>query len=56
MIDSLVIHGTADQVKERLRGLPDFGASELLAMTIVPPGDSDAVARTRTALGELAAE
>jgi len=56
MIDALVIHGAAPAVKERLRGLPEFGASELLAMPIVPPGDTTAMARTLTALGELARE
>lgn len=56
MIDALVVHGSAEQVKERLRSVPAFGASELLAMVIVPPGDSDAMARTMGVLGELAAE
>ncbi|HMO96061.1 MAG TPA: LLM class flavin-dependent oxidoreductase [Tepidiformaceae bacterium] len=56
MIDALVVHGSADQVKERLRALPEFGANELLAMPIVPPGDGDALPRTLKALGELAAE
>lgn len=56
MIDALVVHGTAAQVKERLRALPEFGANELLAMAIVPPGDSEAMGRTMAVLGELAAE
>lgn len=56
MIDALVVHGTAAEVKERLRALPEFGANELLAMAIVPPGDSEAMSRTTTVLGELAAE
>lgn len=56
MIDALVVHGTAAQVKERLRQLPSFGAGELLAMPILPAGDEQALARTLTALGELAAE
>ncbi len=56
MIDALVIHGTAAEVKERLRQLPSFGASELLAMPILPPGDAEALGRTRRTLGELAAE
>jgi F420-dependent oxidoreductase-like protein len=56
MIDALVVHGTAAQVKERLRQLPAFGAGELLAMPILPPGDDQALSRTLTALGELAAE
>jgi F420-dependent oxidoreductase-like protein len=56
MIDALVVHGTAAQVKERLRTLPSFGAAELLAMPILPPGDDQALGRTLSALGELAAE
>ncbi len=56
MIDALVVHGTAAQVKTRLRALPEFGANELLAMAILPPGDGDAMARTMAVLGELAAE
>lgn len=56
MIDSLVVHGTAEQVKERLRALPEFGANELLGMVILPPGDGDAMQRTMAVLGELAAE
>jgi F420-dependent oxidoreductase-like protein len=56
MIDSLVVHGSADQVKARLRGLPAFGASELLAMPILPPDDAGALTRTLKTLGELAAE
>ena len=56
MIDALVVHGSAGQVKERLRRLPSFGAAELLAMPIMPPGDDQALGRTLEALGELAAE
>ena len=56
MIDALVVHGSAEQVKERLRRLPEFGASELLAMPIVGAGDDEAMARTLRVLGELAAE
>ncbi len=56
MIDALVVHGSAEAVKERLRALPEFGASELLAMPIVPPGDGESLQRTLKALGELAAE
>ncbi len=55
MIDALVVHGSAEQVKDRLRAVPQFGASELLAMAILPPGDTDAMARTMAVLGELAA-
>jgi F420-dependent oxidoreductase-like protein len=56
MIDALVVHGSPAQVKERLRSLPEFGAAELLAMPIIPPGDTTAMERALTALGELAAE
>lgn len=56
MIDALVVHGNAEQVKARLRELPSFGAAELLAMPIVPPGDGDALSRTRAVLGDLARE
>ncbi|HNO66683.1 MAG TPA: hypothetical protein PKK39_10080, partial [Tepidiformaceae bacterium] len=56
MIDALVIHGTPEQVKSRLRELPQFGAQELLAMAVLPPGDGEAMARTMAVLGELAAE
>ncbi|MGE5595267.1 MAG: LLM class flavin-dependent oxidoreductase [Hyphomicrobiales bacterium] len=56
MIDALVVHGDAEPVKERLRAVRDFGASELLAMPIIPPGDREALPRTLQVLGELAAE
>ena len=56
MIDALVVHGSPSQVKDRLRSLPDFGAGELLAMPILPPGDTTAMERTLATLGELAGE
>ena len=56
MIDALVVHGSADGVKARLRELPSFGAAELLAMPILPAGDGEALARTLRVLGELAGE
>jgi F420-dependent oxidoreductase-like protein len=56
MVDALVVHGTAEAVKERLRGVTAFGVAELLAMPIIPPGDVEALPRTLKALGELAAE
>jgi F420-dependent oxidoreductase-like protein len=56
MIDALVIHGNADQVKERLRALPSYSVDELLATVIEPAGDTKAFERTVKALGELAAE
>jgi F420-dependent oxidoreductase-like protein len=56
MIDALVVHGGPDAVKARLREVRSFGAGELLAMPILPAGDSDARDRTYRALGDLAAE
>jgi len=56
MIDALVVHGSAAQVKDRLRQVPSFGAAEVLATPIAIPGDDQALSRTLTALGELAAE
>jgi F420-dependent oxidoreductase-like protein len=56
MIDALVVHGSAEAVKARLREAPAFGAGEILAMPILPPGDREALPRTLAALGELAAE
>jgi F420-dependent oxidoreductase-like protein len=56
MVDALVIHGSAAQVKDRLRALPSFGAGELLAMPIVPQDDRGTLARTLKVLGELAGE
>jgi alkanesulfonate monooxygenase SsuD/methylene tetrahydromethanopterin reductase-like flavin-dependent oxidoreductase (luciferase family) len=56
MVDALVIHGSASRVKDRLRSLPEFGASELLAMPILPPGETGAMERTLETLGELAGE
>ncbi len=56
MIEGLVAQGSASQVKERLRRLASFGAGELLATPIKIPGDDQALSRTLTMLGELAAE
>ena len=56
MIDDMVVHGSAEQVKERLRKLPSFGVNELLATVIEPKDDGKAYERTVRALGELAAE
>jgi alkanesulfonate monooxygenase SsuD/methylene tetrahydromethanopterin reductase-like flavin-dependent oxidoreductase (luciferase family) len=56
MIDGMVVHGSAEQVKERLRTLPSFGANELLASVIEPKNDNKAYERTLQALGELARE
>ncbi len=56
MIDALVIHGSAEAVKERLRQVAAFGAGELLAMPILVASDDQALPRTLAVLGELAAE
>ena len=56
MIDDIVVHGSAEQVKERLRKLPSFGLNELLATVIEPKNDAKAYERTVRALGELAEE
>jgi alkanesulfonate monooxygenase SsuD/methylene tetrahydromethanopterin reductase-like flavin-dependent oxidoreductase (luciferase family) len=57
MTDAIVVHGSASEVKDRLRALPSFGAGELLAMPVLPPGDErGALERTLAVLGDLAAE
>jgi alkanesulfonate monooxygenase SsuD/methylene tetrahydromethanopterin reductase-like flavin-dependent oxidoreductase (luciferase family) len=57
MTDAIVVHGSASEVKDRLRELPAYGAGELLAMPILPPGDErGSLERTLAVLGELAAE
>jgi F420-dependent oxidoreductase-like protein len=57
MTDAIVVHGSASEVKDRLRQLSAFGAGELLAMPVLPPGDErGALERTLAALGDLAAE
>lgn len=57
MTDAIVVHGSSSEVKDRLRALPSFGACELLAMPVLPPGDErGALERTLAVLGELAAE
>jgi F420-dependent oxidoreductase-like protein len=55
-IDELVVHGNAETVKQRLRTLPAYGMSELLATVILPKADPDAFTRTIRVLGELATE
>jgi F420-dependent oxidoreductase-like protein len=55
-IDELVVHGSAEQVKQRLRTLPSYGVNELLATVMLPNNDPDAFARTIRMLGELATE
>jgi F420-dependent oxidoreductase-like protein len=56
MIDGMVVHGTAEQIKATLRTLPSYGVKELLAAVIEPKHDSGAYERTVRALGELARE
>ncbi len=56
LLDALVVSGTAEQVKERLRTVPSYGAHELLAMPIHVRGDEQALNRTISVLGELARE
>lgn len=56
MIDDIVVHGSAEQVKARLRQLPSFGVNELLATVVEPSNDSKTYERTVRVLGELAAE
>jgi hypothetical protein len=56
MIDALVVHRSAEAVKQRLREVSTYGASELLAMPIQPPSDPEAWNRTVAVLGELARE
>lgn len=47
MVDALIISGNEDEVEARIRGMPDFGASELLA-DICPVGADSARASDRT--------
>jgi F420-dependent oxidoreductase-like protein len=56
MIDDMVVYGSADVVKQRLRQLPSFGVNELLATVIEPKNDPSTYERTVRTLGELAAE
>ncbi|MCZ6708352.1 MAG: LLM class flavin-dependent oxidoreductase, partial [Chloroflexi bacterium] len=54
MIDALVISGSANEVADRVRALPEFGVDEMLA-ALVELGDADpeAADRTLALLGEL---
>lgn len=56
MIDALVVHGDPESVKARLQTVPEYGASELLAMPILPANDAEALGRTLQTLGQLARE
>lgn len=54
MCDALVVSGTEQQVAERIRALPDYGAAEIIAMPLLPADDREARGRTIRLLGELA--
>ena len=54
MCDALVVSGSEQQVADRIRALPSFGAREIIAMPLLLPGAQDARTRTIGLLGELA--
>src|SRR5690606_32152877 len=54
MFNALVVHGDEQQVADRIRALPSFGASEIIAMPLLLKDDRDARDRTVKLLGELA--
>lgn len=54
MCDALVVSGSEQQVAERIRALPSFGASEIIAMPLLLQNDREARGRTIGLLGELA--
>lgn len=54
IFDGLVIHGDEETVAERIRGLRDFGAAEIIATPLPLKDDPDAALRTVRLLGELA--
>jgi F420-dependent oxidoreductase-like protein len=54
MCDALVVSGSEQQVADRIRALPGFGAGEIIAMPLLLQDDRDARARTIRLLGELA--
>lgn len=56
MFDGLVIHGDEETVAERIRGLRDFGAAEIIATPLPLQSDGGAAARTVELLGQLARE
>lgn len=56
MCDALVISGNEEQVADRIRALPSYGAREIIAMPLLLENDRDARARTIGLLGELARE
>lgn len=54
MCDALVVSGDEQQVADRIRGLPSFGAGEIIAMPLLLQSDRAARERTIGLLGELA--
>lgn len=54
MADALIISGSATEVGDRVRALPEFGVDEMLAAIVQLPDDPAAHARTLGLLGELA--
>ena len=55
MADGLIISGSENEVGDRVRGMPEFGADELLAAIVqLPEGADAAYDRTLKLLGELA--
>ena len=54
MFNALVVHGSEQQVADRLRQLPGFGAAEIIAMPLVLQSEPKARERTIDLLGELA--
>jgi len=54
MFNALVIHGNEQQVADRIRQLPSFGAREMIAMPLLLQNDREARDRTIGLLGELA--
>jgi F420-dependent oxidoreductase-like protein len=54
MCDALVVSGSEQQVADRIRALPSFGAGEIIAMPFLMQHDRDARVRTIRLLGELA--
>jgi F420-dependent oxidoreductase-like protein len=54
MFEALVVHGSEQQVADRIRQLPSFGAGEIIAMPLLLTNDREARDRTIRLLGDLA--
>ena len=55
MAAGLILSGSENEVGDRIRGLPEFGADEMLAAIVqLPEGAQAANDRTLALLGELA--